>query len=170
MNKHKHIKHMVFFTMCLIVLIQACKEPASSTNASNRGATPGICLADTIIYPTLIKNSDPNDKWTEQCLSRFDRELFVDKLFDAVYEHKARAYSYATNKEMSISEVKDIENQEDFSRDKVAKLQFWESWHFDEQQFIMTKKVHAVLIAYEYLSEDGDLLGYKAAFYVKMKE
>ena len=69
---------------------------------------------------------------------------------------------------MSISEVKDIEQQADFSRDKVAKVQFWETWHFDEQELIMTKKVQAVLLAYEYLSEEGELRGYKAAFYVKL--
>jgi hypothetical protein len=155
--------------MCFFSLLQACKQ-SPSTAGPTTSAASGTCIADTIIYPVLIKNADPYDTWTEQCLSRLERRRFVDQLFDAVYKHQAKAFSYSNHKELSVSEVKAIEEQADFSRDKVAKLQFWETWHFDEQQLRMTKQVHAVLLAYEYLSEDGELLGYKAAFYIKLKE
>ena len=167
MNNSKYIKHMAIAAMCFFVALQACKQSPKTSSISGNDVT-GICVADTIIYPVLIKNADPNDTWTEQCLSRLEREKFVDQLFNAVYKHKAKAYSYNNHKELSISEVKDIEQQADFSRDKVAKVQFWETWHFDEQELIMTKKVQAVLLAYEYLSEEGELRGYKAAFYVKL--
>ncbi len=171
MKKQPYIKHIVVAAMCFFTILQACKQsPSTSSGTPSSDDAPGVCLADTIIYPVLIKNTDPNDTWTEHCLSRLEREKFVDQVFDAVYEHKAKAYSYNTHKELSITDIKAIEKQPDFSRDKVAKLQFWETWHFDEQQLIMTKKVQAILLAYEYLSEDGELLGYKAAFYIKLKE
>ncbi len=169
MNNSQNIKHIAIGAMCFFLSFQACKQSPSSSKQNNI-ATPGICVADTIIYPVLIKNTDPYDTWTEHCLSKLDRAKFVDQLFDAVYSNNAKAYSYNNHQQLSVSEVKAIEAQDDFSREKVAKLQFWETWHFDEQQLIMTKKVHAVLLAYEYLSSDGELLGYKAAFYVKLKE
>ncbi|MBR8534219.1 hypothetical protein KDU71_01490 [Carboxylicivirga sediminis] len=171
MKKQQYIKHIVVAAMCFFTILQACKQsPSAASGSGSSNEAPGLCLADTIIYPVLIKNNDPYDTWTEQCLSRLERAKFVEQIFDAVYKHKAKAYSYNTHEELSISEVKDIEKQPDFSRDKVAKLQFWETWHFDEQQLIMTKKVQAILLAYEYLSEDGELRGYKAAFYIKLKE
>ncbi len=169
MNNKRYIKHMTFMVVCLFFVLNACKQNPS-TSVVDSDNVPGICIADTIIYPVVIKNPDSLDLWTEQCLSQLERKKFVDQVFDAVYNHKAQAYSYFNHKELSASDIKAIEEQADFSRDKVAKLQFWETWHFDEQQLIMTKKVHAVLLAYEFLSEDGELRGYKAAFYIKMRE
>ena len=66
--------------------------------------------------------------------------------------------------------MKEIENREDFSRDKVGKLQFWESWYFDEKNHVFQKKVHAILIAYEVLTPEGDVRNYKAAFYIKTNQ
>ncbi|TRX66190.1 hypothetical protein [Carboxylicivirga sp. M1479] len=167
MKKLKHLKHITLGAMCFLLTLQACQNrDASKQTITNE--TAGICLADTIIYPVLIKNTNPNDTWTEQCLSQLQRSQLVDELFEAVYERKAKAYNYDTHTELSVSEVRAIEEQEDFSREKVGKLQFWETWYFDDQQVRMTKKVQAILLAYEFLSDTGELRGYKAAFYVKM--
>ncbi|MCU4154498.1 hypothetical protein J1N10_00805 [Carboxylicivirga sp. A043] len=169
MNSRRYIKHMTFLVVCFFFVFNACKQKqAPSTTATLE--TPGICIADTIIYPVVIMNPDSLDTWTEQCLSQLERRQFVDQVFDAIYKHKAKAYSYFDHEELSIADVKAIEEQADFSRDKIAKLQFWETWHFDEHQVVMTKQVHAILFAYEILTEEGELRGYKAAFYVKMKE
>ncbi|MCG8582413.1 MAG: hypothetical protein MI866_20985 [Bacteroidales bacterium] len=168
MNKHKYLRHITFGVVCFFLVLNACKQrPATTTTAETE--TPGICIADTIIYPVVIKNPDSLDVWTEQSLSQLERKQFIDQVFEAIYKHKAQAYSYFDHEELSMSDIRDIEEQPDFSRDKIAKLQFWETWHFDEKQLIMTKKVHAILLAYEIHTEEGDLRGYKAAFYVKMK-
>ena len=159
---------MAVLVMCLAALFQACCSKTEQSPAAAEHAIAGQCVADTIIYSVVIKNPDPLDEWTDKCLSQLKRPQFVDRLFDAVYSHKARAYSYSTHKPLSVSDIKEIENSEEFSRDKVAKLQFWETWHFDEQTQAMHKKVQAILLAYEILSEEGELRGYKAAFYIKM--
>lgn len=155
--------------VCFFFILSACKQKTATSSTIIQDA-PGICIADTIIYPTVIKNPDSLDTWTEHCLSRLERRLFVDQVFDAVYKNQAQAYSYLNNQELSVSDIKALEEQEEFNRDKVAKLQFWETWHFDEEQVIMTKKVHAILLAYEFMTEEGELRGYKAAFYIKMRE
>jgi len=160
---------MIFSIMCLAALFQACSNKSEQQRPVASQQIAGTCVADTIIYSVVIKNPNAQDTWTEQCLSQLNRHKLVDQYFDAVYDHKAIAYSYANHRQLSISEIKDLEKSDEFSRDKIAKLQFWESWYFDEQKQAMAKKVHAVLLAYEIHSDDGEIKGYKAAFYIKMK-
>ena len=94
----------------------------------------------------------------------------VNQLFDAVYNKKATAYNYNTNLPMTISDIKELEKTEGFSRDNVGKLQFWESWYYDADKLEMSKKVHSILIAYELLAEDSTLRGYKAGFYIRLNK
>ncbi len=167
-NTPTKTRHIIFFVMCLTTLLQACCDKKEhSPQVANHPIT-GQCIADTIIYSVVIKNPNPLDSWTNECLSQLKKPQFVDQFFDAVYSHKAIAYSYSTHKPLSVSDIKEIEKSDEFSRDKVAKLQFWETWYFDEQTQVMNKKVHAVLLAYELLTDEGELRGYKAAFYIKM--
>jgi len=169
MKISKYSKHILFATMCFAAILQACNQSGSNSSNTTTELISGELLADTIIYTVEIKNYDPNDHWTKECLSKLDRSKMVDQLFESVYQHKAQAYNYMTEAPMSISEVRAIEEQEGFSRDQVGKLQFWESWYYDEQQQIMTKKVLAILVSYEATTKDGDFLGHKAAFYIKTK-
>nr|WP_321412710.1 hypothetical protein [uncultured Carboxylicivirga sp.] len=169
MNKITTLKHILIIAMCFLGLLQACNNPKNSSNSTTNEKISGELLADTIIYSVEIKNYDPNDHWKDECLKSLDRKKMVNQLFESVYDHKAQAFNYMTEAPMSISEVKAIEEQEGFSRDQVGKLQFWESWFYDEQQQIMTKKVLSVLVSYEANTDDGVFLGHKAAFYIKLK-
>lgn len=162
-------KHILFIMMCFVLVIQACKQNTSTSSSFNQTEEiNGELVADTIIYSVVIKNTDPSDHWTTECLSHLDRNKLVDQLFESVYKHHAQAYNYLTDTPMSVGEIKAIEEQEDFAREKVGKLQFWESWHYDEKTQSMNKRVHAILVAYEITNDQGELLGYKAAFYIKM--
>nr|WP_321453035.1 hypothetical protein [uncultured Carboxylicivirga sp.] len=160
-------KHILYATMCFVALLQACNKGTESTSTRANQSIQGELLADTIIYSVEIKNYDPNDHWKEECLKNFDRSKMVDLLFESVYKHHAQAYNYMTDAPMSVAEIKAIEKEEDFSRDKVGKLQFWEAWYYDENQQIMNKKVLSILVAYEVNTHDGEFLGHKAAFYIK---
>lgn len=167
-TKISPIKHIVFYAMCFVLFLTGCNNQ-KSTNSSNNQVYSGECLADTIIYSVVIKNLDPLDTWTEKCLSKLKREKMVDQIFEAIYSHNAVPYNYNNNQELSIADIKNIEAQEEFSRDEVGKLQFWESWYFDKETQRMQKKVHSILVAYAIKTEEGELRGYKAAFYIKMK-
>ncbi|TAJ14275.1 hypothetical protein DMA11_06175 [Marinilabiliaceae bacterium JC017] len=126
-------------------------------------------VADTIVYSVTIKNPDAGDEWTEKCLSKLDRERLVNEVFESVYEYRAKAYNYNSDEVMSARDLKKLEKSDEFSRDRVGRLQFKESWFFDATSQSFTKKIHAVLVAYEALTDEGDLRGYKAAFYIKIK-
>lgn len=156
--------------VCFLLVMASCKPTSSETTSTHQFSKPnGIQVADTIIYSVLIKNNDSLDQWTTHCLSKLDRKKMVDLLFESVYKHDAQAYNYLTEAPMTVAEVKAIEAREDFSRDKVSKLQFWETWHYDASKAAMEKSVLAVLVAYEATNDDGEVLGHKAAFYIKRK-
>ena len=163
------LKFELIIVIAIAGFLASCNQKVSNSEGDAIDLDEGTLIADTIIYSVVIKNPDSYDLWTEKCLSRLKKSELVDRIFEAVYSHKARAYSYSTNKPLTVSQVKEIEEREDFTRDKVAKLQFWETWNFDEVNQDMTKNVHAVLVAYEVISEEGELRGYKAAFYIKLK-
>ncbi len=157
-----------FYILLTALTIVSCSKPSGNRTTDKR-EIPGIMLADTISYPVVIKNPDSTDSWTDDCLRPLDRAKLANMVFDAIYNNKAQAYSYLNNDPLSINYIKELEEQESYSRDKVAKLQFWESWYFDEKKQIFTKKVHKILVAYEALSESGELRNYRAGFYIKLK-
>ena len=156
----------IFFFIAILAVVISCAGPENKTR--DNAPIPGAILADTISYPVVIKNPDTTDTWTTECLRPLDRKKLVDAVFDAVYSNDAQAYNYFTNEPMSIKDVKALEKTDEFSRENVGKLQFWESWYFDEKKQIFTKKVHKILVAYEVFTEDGVLRNYKPAFYIKL--
>ena len=157
----------IFHFIALLVVITSCAGP-DERSKNNTASIPGVMLADTISYPVVIKNPDTTDTWTTECLRPLDRQKLVDAVFEAVYSNNAQAYNYFSNEPMSVKEVQALEATDEFSRENVGKLQFWESWYFDEKQQIFTKKTHKILVAYEVFTDDGELRNYKAAFYIKL--
>ena len=128
-----------------------------------------IQIADTIIYDVLIENPDNDDTWKEHCLKNLNKEPLVDFLFESVYQKQAKAYHYYTNKEFTIKEVREIENEPEFSREKIAKIQFVEEWLLDTTNFKMYKEIHSVMLGYEVRSESGEIKGYKPTFRIYFK-
>jgi hypothetical protein len=127
-----------------------------------------ISIADSINYGVVIKSRDTSDNWQEKWLKSFDREEFVDFIFEAVYEGRLQAYDYFTQKPLSLKAVKNLEARDDFRRSRVGKLQFKERWYFNTSSLQMVKEVYAVMLAYEVYRDDGTFRGYKPAFMVRL--
>jgi hypothetical protein len=159
-----------FYILIIALIIVSCSQPTEKADTNSPTKIPGVMLADTISYPVVIKNPDSTDTWTDDCLRPLNRAKLADMVFEAIYNNKAQAYSYLADKPLSVSYIKELEQQDEYSRDKVGKLQFWESWYFDEKKQVFTKKVHKILVAYEALTESGELRNYRAAFYIKLKQ
>ena len=60
----------------------------------------------------------------EKSLGKLQHAKFIDSLFSLVYEGKATAYDYFSNEKMSLKQVKALEKEEGFSRDRIGKIQF----------------------------------------------
>jgi hypothetical protein len=127
-----------------------------------------ISIADSINYGVVIKSRDTSDNWQKKWLKSFEREEFVDFIFEAVYEGRLQAYDYFTQKPLSLKAVKNLEARDDFRRSRVGKLQFKERWYFNTSSLQMVKEVYAVMLAYEVYRDDGTFRGYKPAFMVRL--
>lgn len=159
--------------VCLVILSVSCRQHSNQTSSSapaeKTGMLSGIILADTIIYQVIISNPNPEDTWTTRCLSGLNRKAFVDSIFNMVYDKRLTAYNRETREKITIRQLKDIEQAGGFSRDNIGMVQFTEAWYLDPATRVMTKKVLAMDLGYDYHSSEGELIGYKSLFRVEMK-
>ena len=122
-------------------------------------------IADSIMYIANVKNTDPESAYyMDQWLAGANTKLLADKIFDAVYNKKLKAYNYTTGEEMSIQDVKDLESE--FKRDNIGQILFTEDWYFDENKLKMYKQVNSVMLAYFRYDDKGNLIGNKAGIRV----
>jgi len=141
------------------------KTKFAGNTVSDTGA---VLLADTIIYDVVVKNPNKEDEWTTECLRKFNRKALVTMVFDAVYSGKAKAFKHSDNSPLSIQDVKEIEKKNEFKRDRIARIQFEESWYFDEKNFRFGKKVNALMMGYELYDLEGNIKSYAATFRVPL--
>lgn len=151
----------------LILAISSCNQQASFNSDEILLPEHNVIWADTIIYEVLLTNPDALNEWETTKLKGVKSNKVVDDLFKMVYDGDKKAYNYYTNEELSIKQVEEIEQRDDYSRDRVGKLQFTETWNMDIANHKMHKKVLSILLAYELYNDSNKLRGYKAAFYLK---
>lgn len=165
-GKLKLMKHILPFFILAIVLISCAERNVNTDGVFIEEAPEGVFIGERIIYDMLIRNIDPEDEWTEERLRQLDREKLVSLIFDAIYSKRLVPFDYFSDEKLSLSDIRKLEKDPEFSRDRIGKLQFRENWYFDEQKLQLNKKVNYLLIAYEVYNSNGDLRGYKPAFYV----
>ncbi|MFP4019505.1 MAG: hypothetical protein ACLFNJ_03740 [Bacteroidales bacterium] len=123
-------------------------------------------IADSISYGVVIKNRDTTDTWQKKWLKNLDKQMVIDRVFEAVYEKELQPYDYFTGEKLSVKDIKKLERKKEFSRDKIGKIQFEETWNFDANNLRMVKAVKSIMLSYEVYREDSTFRGYKPAFKV----
>lgn len=147
--------------------------PASNAPAAqtvNRCATADTMTADfgTIVHNVYLKPQFANDEAYASMLNDFNREAFVDSVFEAVYRHAIKITDMDGNP-ISLEDVKTREIEEpEFHRDKVAGIQFTEKWSFDPATHHMEKKVISMLIGYEVV-DNGEIVAFRPGIMVHLK-
>jgi len=160
-----------FYLSLLILVVWGCKSETQKNESqpvTNDVQTSENVIADTIIYEVIIKNADPEDYWEAEKLQNLDRKKLVDDIFQAVYNEKAIAYDYLTEEKLGINKVKALENSEEFSRENVGSLQFYEKWQFNSESMKFDKTIYSMVVGYETYDSQGELRGYKAAFRIDL--
>ncbi len=151
------------------VITVGCNLKQKEPQVVNLGGDENfIVIADTIVNDVIILNPD-NDEWTDYCLRNLDKKTLVNEIFISVYEGKLIPYEFFQNEILSIEDIKALENDSTFSRNKIARVQFEEAWHYDTVNQKMVKKVHSIMLAYEVYNLFGEIKGYKPAFKVYLK-
>jgi hypothetical protein len=123
-------------------------------------------LADTISYGVIIKNKDSSNRWRKRWLKNLKKDRFVDQIFNKIYSGELVPYSYFEEEQLSIEDIKSLEEKKEFKRSKIGKLQFKEIWYWNPERMNMTKEVYSIMFAYERYNSDGSFRGYKPAFKV----
>ncbi len=163
----------IILAVCLMTFFSACRkhsaDPSVKTPAVKPGITAGMEVADTIIYQVVISNPNPEDTWTTRCLMGLNRSSFIDTIFSMVYSGRLTAVNRENHEKLTMKQLKDIENADGYSRDKIGMIQFTEAWYLDPATLEMTKKVLAMDLGYDYYTSEGDLVGYKSLFRVEME-
>jgi hypothetical protein len=164
-NKIKHIIYIC--TLCITVV--ACNLNQQKPQTVDLGDEGNyIVLADTLVSDVVIMNPD-NDEWTDYCLRNLDKEALVNEIFKLVYAGDLAPYEFFNNTPYSIEDIKALEDDPEFSRKNIGKVQFEEAWYFDSANQKMVKKVNSIMLAYEIYDSDGEVRGYKPAFKVYLK-
>lgn len=127
-------------------------------------------LADTIIYAVVIKNHNPEDDWAEECLQYFESRKFADMIFAKIYSGELQAKDFSTNMPLSIAEVKEMEANERYSRDKIGQIQFKERWYFNATTNEFNKEVLSITIGYQAFTENGELRGYRGGILIELPQ
>ncbi len=160
---------LCFLSIASLVSYQSCNCDHNKNNNSQLDLNPQNSIwADTITYEVMISNPDSTNSWETQKLKNVSQRKIVDDIFELVYNNDKKAFNYYTHDPMSIQEIETLEKEENFSRDKVGKLQFTEIWKMNKATQKLHKEVLSILIAYEIYNSEGELRGYKAAFYINL--
>lgn len=152
-----------YLLLLLVSLITVC----SSCNNNSTPTTSETAYTDTIVYNVLLK---PQDEYEAEWLKGLDREALLDSIFASIYYHGAEVYNFADDSKMTLDEVKTMEIEDErYSRDKAAVLQFTEAWRYDVAKATFEKRVISVHIAYEVIDHEGVWIGNRGGFIVRMK-
>lgn len=150
-------------------IVGCSKSNKPQENPAKQALSENITvIADTIIYDVILKNIDTSDVWEAECLQYLDQKSLVNYLIDGVYNGKFIAIEFMGDKVLSIDDVKAIEQEKDFSRDKVSKVQFRERWYIDSEGNLQ-KQIISYTLGIEVYSKQNTFLGHEALFVVKPK-
>jgi hypothetical protein len=161
------------FILILVIFAIACnkteKVTPEKTSDYLSDSTPGLVVADTIIYEVNIVNPNPEDTWTQECLSGLDHKSLIDNIFTMIYDGTATAYNHETGEKMTPAQVEKMEKEDSFDRTKIGMVQFKEVWYINPAETEMTKKVLSMVLGMGVYSNLGEFKGNKAIMRIQLQ-
>lgn len=165
----KSIYHLKLYLACFGIITTALGCDNKKTDLSYQNVPKDNLVADTIIYDVLISNPNPEDTWTAECLDNLEKTLFVDQIFQGIYNGKLQPYDYYEDKPMRLSKIKRMEKNQELQRNHIGKVQFTERWYYDPVNLKMKKEVISMVLGEQLLNSEGEVRGYKPIFKVHLK-
>ncbi|MBQ3635049.1 MAG: hypothetical protein II951_05460 [Bacteroidales bacterium] len=163
----------ILYIMLLGVMAACTVKTNESDNAntdSQKSGTEEVATTagKTIVYNVYLKPEDMTDEYLPEFYADFDRDAFVEAMFEAVYHNRAEVTDMEGNP-MTIEDIKTREIEDpNYSREKLAGIQFTEEWTFDPKTISMSKKVKKMLIGYEVV-EDSMIVALRPGFMFHFK-
>ena len=163
---------MLVVTLFLLsVLLSCAKKETTLPEAAHTASDPalGLIVADTITYDVVITNADPENTWDEERLRGLDHKALIDNIFNMIYAGKADVYDYNTKNKLDGRDIEKIEQEPDYDRSQIGMIQFTEIWYLDPEKGDLTKRVHSMVLGYNYYTSDGALFGHSPMFRIVLK-
>ncbi len=152
----------------MVLFVLSCSGPNKEKGVRRApGETQSQMIADQIIYDVMIKNHDPEDDWTEKCLAGLNREELIDFILNGLYKDRFKAYDIFNDKSIPSRKIKKMEEDGEFTREQISKIQFVEQWYIDTALSTLTKRVTEVRLGIEHFDNYGMLIGHNPLFKVK---
>lgn len=167
------MRHFVFSISMpvLLAMLTSCSGQHEAEGLSvSGGHAASLQVADQIIYDVIIKNPDPQDEWTEKCLAGLKRGELVDFIFQGLYDERFNAYDIFNDQLIPMRRIRKMEENGEFTREQVSKIQFVEDWYLDPGSYSMSKRVTEVRLGLEHIDGFGMHLGHNPLFKVRLVE
>ncbi len=165
----KSIYFLKYYVAYFGILSIACGCNSNKPDKSYQNIPKNNLVADTIVYDVLISNPNPEDTWTEECLDNLDRTLFVEQIFEGIYNGELQPYDYYEDKPMRPAKIKRMEKNQELLRAHIGKVQFTERWYYDPVNLTMKKEVISMVLGEQLLNSEGEVRGYKPIFKVNLE-
>jgi hypothetical protein len=163
----RHLILSISMPVLVLLLISCSRQKEGEDIQTSDVQTGSLMVADQIIYDVIIKNPDPGDEWTEKCLVGLKRRELVDFIIDGIYDDRFRAYDIFNDKPIPVREIRKMEENGEFTRDHVSKIQFVEDWYLDPEVSSMSKRVTEVRLGLEHIDGYGMHMGHNPLFKVR---
>ncbi len=153
--------------LLVLSFLASCRKGEKSFTPYNLAADSNTTeVAEDIIYDVEIINPDEDDPWMDECLQGLDREALIDFIFKGIYDKDLKVYDIFEDTRISTRKVRQMEEEGEFSRDLIGKIQFKEVWLYDTLSQRMSKKVTEISLGTQNFGPDGYLRGYDPLFRV----
>ncbi|MGQ0829135.1 MAG: hypothetical protein ACT4ON_12165 [Bacteroidota bacterium] len=160
------MKKIIFLNLFIVLILSSCK-PESKPVENNPIADANIWAEQIEANTSLVKP----EGWAEEDWKAVNKNVDQEKIFNtivnAVISGKAKAYDFFTDSVFTVDQVKERLGS-DIKAGNISSIRTREKWNFNEDDFKLEKQVTRIYLFTPKLDENGDILGDKALFYVKL--
>ncbi|MFW5657360.1 MAG: hypothetical protein ACOC0C_07050 [Bacteroidota bacterium] len=161
------MRYLNYISVLLFFVSMGCQPGAKEPPPPQK--KPGeLLVADTIIYDVIVRNTNPEDKWTTETLKNLNLDLLLNELFQAIYNREVTAIDYFTEKRIRPNELKKMERDSIIIRSEIGKVQFTEIWFYQHDSLKLRKEVLSVVLGQELYDLDNNVRGYKPVFKIEL--
>lgn len=152
-------------SISLIWLLAACNQ-GSKTNPSFDPANGEIWAEQVESNTSIMKPDSWADEDWKKVNKNVDKEKIFNSIVDEVISGKQKAYDFFTDSAYTVDEVK--ARLENIKASSISAIRTREAWDFDKEKFMLNKQVKSICFFVPKIGEDGEYMGDKALFYVKL--
>lgn len=167
------MKQLFTLLTLTILVLTGCVETKVQEGVvvlSEQGLNTSHLLADTIVYSVDIVNIDTLDTWADWRLRNLNTQKLIEEVFENVYSGRLNAYDYFTDAALTVEDVRNIEDTPNYARSLIEEIQFEETWLFSPELQIFHKEVHSFVLAYALYAQNGERMGLKPVFRVRLEK